>query len=177
VGGTALKAFLFPSFYNLCHGAEAGVAAQQMVNPMPTNYLAVAGVSVIALSFSLYQLRQSLFYRNLRRHGVTAAATVLTAKQIEQKNTPVIRLDVSYLDEAQKQHQARLIAPESQGRFNEYQAGDEVLIRYHPQQTSRCELAEVLDVPWWSGPLVPAVFLGAVGSYFLMDAISHLLQP
>ncbi|RSK29784.1 DUF3592 domain-containing protein [Hymenobacter metallilatus] len=138
---------------------------------MPTNYLAVAGVSVVLLGISVYKVREALQQLILRRHGVTTIAVVLTVQRVEQKNSPMFHLTVTYLDAEKNRHQIRLTAPNSEDRFYDYKTGDEVLVCYHPQHPDQCELAEVLDIPWWSGPLVPAIFLGATGSYFLLKAL------
>jgi hypothetical protein len=141
---------------------------------MPTNYLSVAGFSVGMLVFSTYQVHKTFQYKHLRQRGVRTTGTVLTAQPVSQLYNRGTHLVVEYLDTKKKRFKARLIAPNSEDNFNDYQAGDEVAIIHHPQKPGICELEEIITAPWWNGPVVPAVLLGAGGFYFLLEAISHL---
>lgn len=84
---------------------------------MPTNYLAVAGVSVVLLGISAYKMREALQHHTLRQHAVTTIAVVLTVQRVEQKNSHVFHLTVTYLDAEKLRHKVRLTAPNSEDRF------------------------------------------------------------
>ncbi|AIZ65387.1 hypothetical protein PK28_17085 (plasmid) [Hymenobacter sp. DG25B] len=133
-------------------------------------------MSLASLCVSGYEMRKAFHYRHLRQHGLLATATVLTARPVSVLHNYGIRLDVHYRDSKNRPYQACLVAPDAEDRFTEYQAGDQVFLRYHQQRPALCELEEVLDTPWWRGPLVPAILLGGAGCYFLWEAISSFLK-
>ncbi|MCB2376851.1 DUF3592 domain-containing protein [Hymenobacter sp. BT635] len=123
-------------------------------------------VTLINVGLAVSELRKYLRHRYLRQFGMQAAATILVAQQIRQKNKPIMRLDIEYRDEAGQRQQARVVAPDSEDSFD-YLVGNEVVIRYDPLRPAHCETEDVLNRGWWESPLVLTLLLLA-GSGFML---------
>ncbi|MBG8553822.1 DUF3592 domain-containing protein [Hymenobacter guriensis] len=137
---------------------------------MPTNHplMATASIGIIGFGFSF--LRDEWQHRYLRRHGLNATATILSSEIINQnsKGGPTTRLQVQYTDAAGLQQEAVLHKKNVTDQYG-YDPGDELQLRFSPEDSAVCELEETLFAPWWERPVVTAISFVALGCYLLWE--------